>query len=170
MAKQEEQQQPPLPAAAQPEHHWLERFVGEWSYEVEAVMAPGQPPAKFRGSESVRSLGDLWILAEGRGEMPGGGIARSQLTLGFDPQRQRYVGTWIGSMMTHLWIYSGTLDAEGRVLTLDTEGPDMSTGKMVKYQDVYEFVGDDHRVLSSQLQGVDGTWYRFMTADYRRKP
>lgn len=26
-------------------------------------------------------------------------------------------------MMTHLWIYEGSLDQAGRVLTLDTEGP-----------------------------------------------
>jgi hypothetical protein len=35
--------------------------------------------------------------------MPGGGAATMFLTLGYDPQRERYVGTWIGSMMTHLW-------------------------------------------------------------------
>ena len=53
------------------EHHWLERLVGEWTYESEAPMAPGQPPVKHTGTESVRSLGGVWVLCEGRGEKAG---------------------------------------------------------------------------------------------------
>ncbi len=154
----------------QKEHQWLQRFVGEWTFEGEATMEPGQPPSKFTGTESVRSIGDLWFLAEGQGEMPGGGPATTLLTLGYDSQKQRYVGTWIGSMMTHLWVYDGALDAAGRVLTLATEGPDMAVeGKMAKYKDVIEFKSDDHRVLTSHMLGDDGEWHGFMTANYRRK-
>ena len=117
----------------------------------------------------MRSLGGLWILAEGQGELPGGGAATTLLTLGYDPQQQRYVGTWIGSMMTHLWVYAGALDAAQRVLTLDTEGPNMAApGTMAKYRDVIEFTSADHRVLTSYLLGEDGHWRGFMTATYRR--
>jgi hypothetical protein len=154
----------------QKEHQWLQKLVGEWTSEADAIMGPGKPPEKFKGTESVRSLGGLWILAEGQGEMPGGGAATTMMTLGYDPQKQRYVGTWIGSMMTHLWVYDGALDAAGRVLTLDAEGPSMVTeGKMAKYKDVIECKNDDHRVLTSRVLGDDGTWHEFMTANYRRK-
>jgi hypothetical protein len=92
------------------------------------------------------------------------------MTLGYDPGQKRFVGTFIGSMMTHLWIYSGRLDDAGKVLTLDTEGPDFSGGPdLVPYQDIIEFVNDDHRILKSQLRDKDGNWQQFMTADYRRK-
>jgi hypothetical protein len=60
-------------AAPQKEHQWLHKLLGEWTSEAEATMEPGKPPETFKGTESVRSLGDLWILAEGQGEMPGGG-------------------------------------------------------------------------------------------------
>lgn len=154
----------------QKEHQWLQKFVGEWTFEADMQMGPDQPATKSRGSESVRSLGGLWILAEGEGEMPGGGSATTILTLGYDPQKKRYLGTWLGSMMTHLWVYDGALDANGSVLTLDTEGPSMAgDGKTSKYQDVIDFKSDDHRVLSSQVLGDDGKWNRFMTANYRRK-
>jgi Protein of unknown function (DUF1579) len=153
----------------QKEHQWLQKLAGEWTYEGEATMAPGQPPAKFMGSESVRSLGGLWILAEGQGEMPGCGAATTVLTLGYDPQKQRYVGTWIGSMMTHLWVYDGALDAAGRVLTLNAEAPHMTAeGKMAQYKDVIEFTSEDHRVLTSYMLGEDREWHEFMRADYRR--
>ncbi len=40
---------------------------------------------------------------------------------------------------------------------------------MAKYQDIIEFVSDDHRMLKSRLRGPDGNWQNFMTAHYRRK-
>lgn len=154
----------------QKEHQWLQKLVGEWTSEMDATMEPGKPPEKFKGTESVRSLGGLWILAEGQGEMPGGGIATTIMTLGYDPQKKRYVGTFVGSMMTHLWVYDGALDEAERVLTLRAEGPSMAAeGKTAKYEDVIEFKSQDHRVLTSHMLGDDGKWYAFMTAHYRRK-
>ena len=153
----------------QQEHQWLQQLVGEWKYEAEATMGPGQPPAKFEGSESARSLGGLWILAEGQGEMPGCGAATTVLTLGYDPQKQRYVGTSIGSMMAHLWVYDGALNAAGRVLTLNAEAPHMAAeGKMAQYKDVIEVTSEDHRVLTSSMLGEDGEWHGLMRAHYRR--
>ena len=154
----------------QKEHQWLEKLVGEWTYEAEATMEPGKPPEKFQGTESARSVGGVWVLCEGRGEMPGGGVATTLMTLGYDPQKKHYVGTWIGSMMTYLWVYDGSLDAAERVLTLNAEGPDFdATEKLRKFKDVIEIKNDDHRVLTSHMLGDDGKWRGFMTANYRRK-
>ena len=154
----------------QKEHQWLQKLVGEWTSEAEMKMKPDEPAVKSHGTESVRSLGGLWILAEGKGEMPGGGEATMIMTLGYDPQKKRYVGTWVGSMMTYMWVYDGAIDAAGNVLTLNTEGPSMAgEGKMAKYQDIIEFKSDDHRILASQVLGDDGKWNRLMTAHYRRR-
>src|SRR5688572_12660422 len=110
-------------AEPQTEHQWLLKLIGDWTFEAEAAM-DAQPAEKSNGTESVRSLGGLWVLCEGQGEMPGGGVGTTLMTLGYDPQKKRYVGTWIESMMTHLWVYDGSLDTAGNVLTLDAEGPD----------------------------------------------
>ena len=159
-----------MQGTAQKEHEWLQRMVGEWEAEMECVMGPDQPPMKSKGVETVRSIGGLWTQGEGRGEMPDGNPALSYMTLGYDPQRQKFVGTFVASMMTHMWIYEGTLDSSGKVLTLDTEGPGMSgDGKLSKYQDVLTLENDDHKVLTSRILGEDGNWTQFMTAHYRRK-
>jgi Protein of unknown function (DUF1579) len=159
-----------MQTAPEQEHRWLDQLVGDWTSEGQATMEPGKPPETFKGTERVRSLGGLWILGEGQGEMPGGTQATTLLTLGYDPQRKRFVGTWIGSMMTHLWVYDGALDATGRVLTLETEGPGMTDqSRMARYRDVIEVLSEDHRVLTSHALGDDGTWRAFMRADYRRK-
>ncbi len=163
---------PEIPKAAvpQPQHEWLHKLVGEWAYEHECVMSPGEAPSVFRGTETVRSLGGLWVVGEGTGEMPGGGTAHSMITLGYDPVTGRFVGTWIGSMMTHLWIYDGELDSAGRVLILTSEGPDCGEGgKLSPFQDRIEFVADDHRTLTSYRPDENGEWQLFMTAHYYRK-
>lgn len=150
----------------QDQHRWLERLVGEWHSEMEASMAPGQPPVMHKGTESVRSLGGLWLLCEGR---PSGDTGATLMTLGYDPARGRFVGTFVGSMMTNMWVYDGVLDAAGRVLTLDTEGPSFTApGKTSKYKDTIELLDDGGRLLKSTFLGDDGQWHHFMTATYRR--
>lgn len=153
----------------QKQHLWLQQLVGEWTYEGEAGMAPDKPPEKFAGTESVRSIGGLWTMGEGLGTMPDGSPATMIMTLGYDPRTGRFVGTWIGSMMTHLWLYDGELDAAGKVLTLNSEGPAMGGDKISRYKDVIEIVSPDHRILSSHTQGEDGSWKCFMTAHYSRR-
>jgi Protein of unknown function (DUF1579) len=110
------------------------------------------------------------VVGESEGEMPGGGTAKMMITLGYDPQAKRYTGTWVGSMTSHLWIYDGAMDAAGRVLTLNAEGPSMAgAGKTAKYQDIVEVKSDDHRILRARVLGEDGTWTEFMESHYRRK-
>lgn len=152
------------------EHAWLRRLVGEWVYEGEAPMRPGEPPMRFAGTETVRAVGEVWIVAEGRGAMPDGSPATTFLTLGYDPAKEHFVGTWLGSMMTHLWLYAGGLDATGKLLTLDSDGPDVMDGGtgLLRYQDVVEIVSEDERVLRSRVQGENGTWREIMATRYRR--
>jgi hypothetical protein len=150
-----------------PEHDWLMKLVGEWTCESECIMGPDQPPMKTQGRESVRSLGGLWTICEGTlgaGEMAGTSI----MTLGFDPKTGRFVGTFIASMMYHLWSYNGVLDEAKKVLTLDAEGPSFTGDGMAKYQDMIEFVDDNHRILSSRMLLPTGEWQHFMSAHYHR--
>lgn len=151
------------------QHRWLQRMIGEWKAEGTADAGPDKPPEKFEMTESVRGIGSLWVQGEGRGRMPDGSPTVMLITLGYDPVAQRFRGTWIGSMMTHLWIYEGTLDAGGTTLTLESEGPSFAgDGTMGRYRDVVELVNDDLRTLTSHVLQPDGSWTRFMTAHYRR--
>jgi hypothetical protein len=152
------------------QHTWLHQLVGEWRVEGEADCGPDQPAMKSEGSERVRLLGDNWVLCEGSGTM-GGGPALTQMTLGYDPAKGHFVGTFIGSMMNHLWIYHrGALDAGQRSLALDAEGPAFEgpPGTMAQFRDVIEVVSRDERLLHGHVQGPDGQWIRFMTTRYTR--
>lgn len=151
------------------EHQWLTQLVGEWTSEMEGSMGPDQPLIKHKGRERVRALGEVWLLLEGESEMPGGGTGLTQMTLGYDHLKKRFVGSFIGSMMTNMWLYDGQFNAERTILTLETEGPSFTEPtKMAKYRDYIEIIGPDHRTLSSDCLGDDGKWTKFMTAHYRR--
>src|SRR5687768_11690315 len=138
------QDAPPVPVP-QKEHQWLQQFVGEWTAEGQAFMAPGQPPVKVTGTESVRALGGLWIVAESKSrmmEMPFTGL----LTLGYDAEKKKFVGTWVDSVSGYLWTYEGTLDPTGKVLTLETEGPcPQAPGRLSRFREVLEAKGKDYK-------------------------
>jgi hypothetical protein len=153
----------------QAQHRWLERLVGDWTFDSSCDMGPDQPPMQVSGTERVRSLGGLWVIAEAEhagGEEPG----RTIMTLGYDPQASRFVGTFIASVMTYLWSYRGTLDESTSTLTLDAEGPDFAGTGMAQYQDVIAFSDDHHRTLTSRILGPDRQWRQFMQIRYRRTP
>jgi len=150
-------------ARPQAEHEWLHRFVGEWAFDSE-TPTPGENCA---GVQTVRSIGGLWIVGEGQGTMPDGSPSIMVLTIGYNPKKGRYVGTWIGSMMTEFWVYDGERD--GDTLSLYTEGPAFEGEGTAKYKDVIEWIDDDHYRFSGHMQGPDGEWQKFMTSIYTRK-
>lgn len=159
----------PEPAKPTKEHEWLAQFVGEWSAKGEAVMGPDQPPMTCEGKEKGKMLGGLWMVMDVEMQ-PMGQPVNAVLTIGYDPQKKKFVGTWVDAMTTHMWKYEGSLDETGKVLTLEAEGPNMMTpGKMTKFRDVFEFKSKDHKILTSSMLGEDGKWMQFMTSDARRK-
>lgn len=155
-------------AGATTESQWLQRLAGEWTWEMEAEGGPGEPPIREWGPESVRILGP-WAVCESTGRTPEGAEATSIMSIGYDLGRERFIGTFLSSMMAYLWMYDGALDADGRVLTLAAEGPSYTEeGGMANYRDTIEFLAEDHRVHTSAYQAADGTWHQFMTTHYRR--
>lgn len=150
------------------QHEWLKQLLGEWT--ISDHSSGDGAECLSMGTEKVRALGDLWVLAEGTGPMPDGGTAFTQMTLGYDPAQGAFVGSWVGSMMTHQWIYRGELDSTEKILTLNSEGPDMEDPtKITRYRDIIEFKDANTRLLSSEHLTGEGEWKRFMTFTYTRK-
>lgn len=137
---------------------------GSESSPLRSVAAEPSPRTAESNSSSVVATGS----ARSRHQRPNSRGPR-QRTLGYDPQKKRFVGTFIAAAMTHLWPYNGSLDAAGQVLKLDSEGPSVTGDGMVKYQDIIKFHSDDYRTLWSHFLGAGGKWVPFMKAHYRRK-
>ncbi len=113
-------------------------------------------------------LGDLWVVTDIKGDM-GGANMHGLMTIGYDPAKKKYVGTWVDNMMNHLWKYEGTVDATGKILTLEAEGPNMAApDQTTKYRDVYEFTSDDQVTTKSSML-LNGEWVVFVNGKGTRK-
>ncbi|MGI2033439.1 DUF1579 domain-containing protein [Rhizobium panacihumi] len=147
----------------QTEHFALERMVGTWDVKSSVTG----PDANW--TEKCRSLDGMWYVAEGEGDVPGG-TARTVLTVGYDPDKRKYVGTWIGSMVSMLWVYEGEFSGDGNTLSLHTTGPDCEIeGRIAEYREQIIFQDNDHRFFTSATKQPDGSWKTFQDLEYTRK-
>lgn len=162
------QDAPGIPGSTK-EHEWLHQLAGQWEADVEVFAEPGKPPLKLKSTESTRRIGGFWILSESEITPPGMPFARA-LTLGYDPQKKLYVGTWVDSNSTHIGKYEGSRDAAGTTLTLEGEMPSpFDPVKSVRVREVIELKSPDQKVVKTSLQGEDGNWFPLLTVNARRK-
>jgi hypothetical protein len=150
------------------QHEWLGQLAGEWESDVTLHM-PGQEPVKSQGTELVRQVGGFWIVGENRGEFMGQPFT-GLLTLGYDADKNQFVGSWVDSVCGFLWKYEGQLDEETNTLTLETQGPcPAGDGTVSNFKEVLQLKSKDHKVFTSSVQAEDGTWTKMMHIEYRRK-
>ncbi|MDX2176418.1 MAG: DUF1579 domain-containing protein [Candidatus Sumerlaeia bacterium] len=159
--------QPPEPTT---QHRWLAQLVGDWTSECLFQPEPGAPTQSVHGRETVRAIGGLWIVLEGRGQMPCSDLeAHTMMTLGYIPESGRFVGSWVGSMMTLHWVYDGELDEAAGTLTLSSEGPAFDApGKRTRFRDVVRLLDPGHRTLTGLMLAQTGEWVELCTTHYRR--
>lgn len=152
----------------QSQHEWLMSLVGDWDFTHECIMGPGQPPTQTPGKASCRALGGLWVVIESSGQSEQGSWS-SIMSLGFDEKKDCYVGTFIGSMMSNVWVYEGQREGDGgKQLVLNVEGPAFDGNGTAKYQDIVEIFDRDHWALYSQILLPDGSWSRFLNGQHHR--
>ncbi len=150
------------------EHAWLAKFAGEWKTESKGTMGPDDPPMECSGTITSRQLGGFWVLNEMKGEMGGGPMSGIQ-TIGYDETKKKYIGTWVDSMSSAMWQYEGSVDASGKILTLQGDGPNfLGDGEPTKFEDVYEFTSDKEIKMTSRMLGDDGKWFVFMSGTATR--
>jgi hypothetical protein len=159
---------PQMPPASK-EHKWLKRFVGQWEGKVKLYMDPTKPPTTAKCTETVKSLGDFWVISETKGSMMGQPFT-GVMTVGYDPAKKQYSATWVDSSNSQLWNYTGTVDAGGNKLTLLATGPcPMMPGKTFNFKEVTEFKSDKHRLVTSSMQGPDGKWVTSLSIESWKK-
>jgi hypothetical protein len=131
---------PPIPKPTK-EHEWLKGFVGSWD-----CTSHSEELGESKATETVKAFSDFTILSEYHGDM-GGQPFTGMGFLTYDPNKQKYVGTWCDSTMPGIMVYEGTTDAGGHKLTATGMGCNMA-GAVVDHTLTYEVKGPDERVFT----------------------
>ncbi|MDP0490030.1 MAG: DUF1579 domain-containing protein [Verrucomicrobiota bacterium JB023] len=167
VAAQDKPQQPSFPEPTE-QHQWLQKFVGEWDVESELHMEPGKEPIRGEGTETVTSLGGFWIVSELESSIMDQEMS-GRMTIGFDSQENAFVATWVDSMTSQLWTYTGKSTEGENKLVLTTEGFCLMRGESCDFRDTVTFLDDDTRTMVSETQGENGEWVTIMKATFTRK-
>ena len=165
---QDKQDPPQMPKPGK-EHELLKQFVGDWDAECRFQPDPKGEAMVMKGSMSSKMmLNGFWLLGEFKGDMFGQPF-EGRSTMSYDPLKKKYVGTWIDSMMPHIFASEGDVDAAGKVFTFIADGVDMNTGKPSKEKWTFEIKGADEHVMTMYGPGPDGKEVKTGTITYKRK-
>ncbi len=162
------------------EHHdLLLESVGEWKAEMKMFMAPGVPPMVTQGEAKITEiLGGRFIEEHFKGEIAMPDIATGAVKrlpfegrgmLGFDNNRQLYVGSWADNMNTAIHTFSGTLPPGSDALNMygEMDEPMLGIyGRMVRYRTTWE--GKNKRIFE-MFDLAAGEDYRVLEVTYTRK-
>lgn len=161
-------QEAPQTAAITAKHELLKQFVGHWESKAECNFGPDAGLVESSGTIDSKMIGGLWMVSDLQIKMPGMDMT-GQMTLGYDPEKDLYVGTWVDSVMNHIWHYKGTVDESGTRFTLNASGPAMDgSDTPTDYRDIYDFVADGEIKTTSLTRTADGEWVTFMTGESTR--
>jgi hypothetical protein len=130
-------------------HKKLNDLVGTWQTTMRSWMnGPDGEPTVSKGSSEVKWVLDgRFLQQEAKGEMMGmpfGGIGFT----GYDNFNKKYVAFWIDNSSTGMYPSEGSIDKQGKVLTMVGKMDDVTTGehdKTIKY--VYRFINKDKYIF-----------------------
>jgi hypothetical protein len=156
-------QEAPKPTA---EHQKLMAGVGTWDAVVEMMGEDGKPTTN-KGVSEITSIGGFWLVDDFKSSM-GDVPFHGHGTMGYDPAKGKYVGTWIDSWSTSVMVMEGTYDAAKKAMTMSGMGQGMD-GKPVMHRMVTTEKDANTRVFEMFVPGPDGKEMKVMTITYTRR-
>jgi hypothetical protein len=101
-----------------PMHAHLMKSTGSWAGSMTWWMAPGAPPTKAECTSTTVSMMDgKFVQTDVKGEIPGMGSFSGLGLYGYDNVSKQFQSTWIDNMGTTMMQGTGSLSADGKVLT-----------------------------------------------------
>ena len=101
-----------------PMHEHLMKGVGTWTGTTKSWMDPDSAPSTGTCNSTITALMDgKFTKVEIDGDMPGMGPFKGMGLNGFDNVSKSFQSTWIDNMGTGMMQGTGTLSADGKVLT-----------------------------------------------------
>lgn len=149
------------PSQPGPEHAVFKKYVGNWKCEM---TFPGGPPVTGTSTFALQFEG-LHLAQDFQADL-GGLKFQGKGVTSYCPVRKKYIGHWTDTMTASPMISSGTLSADGKVLTETGEGAGQNG--LTKYKTVSEWKDDD--TLEFKMYEIkDDAETEMMQITYRRQ-
>ena len=117
------------------------------------------------GSEKNVIMGVMWLVTDYKGVFAGQAFSGHGV-FGYDPEKKKYTGMWVDSMMRSMAVMEGHYDKSKKAMTylMDGKGPD---GKPQKTKLVTVFKENDSRVMTMSAE-MGGAFVKMMEMEYAR--
>ena len=157
-------------AAPTEEHERLAAFVGTFRSEVKMWMGPGEPMVTTGTMVNELDLGGRFLRQTYEGDASDGPFPSfaGRGYWGYNTVDGRWEGFWIDTASTVMQTEAGTLDAGGRVWTMEGTMTNPQTGKPVVKRSVITLVDEDHHTMEMYFETPDGE-SKGMEIRYRRE-
>lgn len=153
------------------EHKVLHQDLGTWNVKMK-LWPQGPDGIVVEGvcQEHNRKLGNgLWILSDFKGTLAGTAFY-GHGTFGYNPRKEKYVGTWVDNMTPAISQMQGTYDKKSNTLTMYSEGTDAATGNTTKTKNVSEYIDKNNRKFTMYVlkPGTKDEYVKMMQLQYTR--
>jgi len=165
-AAQEKGQEGHPMAKLSKEHEMLKEGEGTWDYVMKFKMAPDQPEMEAKGTEVCSMVGGFWMVFDTKSPDFMGAAWHGHGSIGFDPDKKKYIGIFINSHSPYAMMGEGTSDGPNK-MTLNWEGK--HGDQVEKSRSVHEKKDKDHSVMTMYGPGPDGKEMTYFTITYTRK-
>lgn len=150
-------------------HKKLDPFIGTWDTKVTSWMQPGAPPETTTGvSTNSWALGGRYVEQRFTGTFMGEPFHGIGYT-GYDNTKKAYVGTWMDNASTSVMMTTGKVDPSGKSMSFSGTMDDPMSGKAMQVEEKINILDNDHHTMEMWSPGPDGTMYKNMQIDYKRK-
>jgi hypothetical protein len=146
-----------------PEHGHLKSSEGVWDTTIEAQ---GQPTSK--GTSTMKmSLNGFWLLEEFTCDWAGMKF-QGRGTTGYDPNKKKFVATWVDNASPALMVTEGTFDPKTKTATMIGDGYNEKNEK-VKVRTLAVHKDANTVVFEMYQTPASGKEAKVMTITYKRK-
>jgi hypothetical protein len=147
-------------------HEWIAKGAGTWDCTVKMMM-PGEPVQESKGTMTTQMVfGGRYAHSMFKGTFMGQPF-EGAATLGFNNATGKFESTWVDSMSTGTMFTTGTLDKDGKVMTMAGECMDPSAKKMFKQRSVTTWK-NDNEMTEEFFHEKDGKEAKVMEITYVR--
>ena len=157
--------QGPAPPEVTEHHKVLHKDLGTWKGTMKIFVPGTDKPMEMPITEKNTKFGDgLWVMTEFDG-----GPFQGRGTMGYDPHKKQYVGTWLDNMSPVLMTMTGDYDEKTGALTTmsETIDPHMNKKKFTKSVSKHNEDGSRHFEMYERAD-KDAEWRKSFEISYQK--